>query len=291
MTKIFLPLALAMACIGSLHAIKITVPDQYEEQIRSAKEAEQKEMERTLDAVDEDDSSAAPISGAESGEASGESSGGSSGEESDLQFSLDGSESGDEPGSESASGDFMSQSLEEASRVASEFEEDAPEGQGFVSGQVLDKETQQPVSGVAIVMEGTDVGTITDAQGRYTLGPAPAGEYTLSFVKSGYIESNVTEYAIAAGEVAVFPFALPPRPAEMSDEVYVLQDFSVTAEEANQMMLNLDLRMDSDSIMDVLGSEDLSRFADSDVASAVKRVAGVSVQDGKFAVIRGLDER
>ena len=163
--------------------------------------------------------------------------------------------------------------------------------EGLVVGQVVDRETREPLSGVAVILEGTDFGTVTGANGEYVLGPVSTGQYSLSFVKSGYIEGNVTDFTVPAGERKQFPFALPPRPTEMSDEVYELQDFSVTEEEATDMMMKLDIRMDSDALLNVLAAEDLSRFADSDVASAVKRVAGVTVQDGKFAVIRGLDER
>ncbi|MFP4204092.1 MAG: carboxypeptidase regulatory-like domain-containing protein, partial [Opitutales bacterium] len=169
-------------------------------------------------------------------------------------------------------------------------ESDAATG-GRIEGRVVDRETGAPLSGVAVVVEDTDFGTITNNEGNYTIEGVPEGEYKLSFVKSGYIESNVTDVGVEAEETEVLDFGLPPRPAEMSDEVYDLQDFTVTSEEASEMMVNLDIRMESDSIIDMLSSEDLSRFADSDVGSAVKRVAGVSVQDGKFAVIRGLEER
>ncbi len=265
--KFFLTLGVAAAVLPSLHAIKINVPKQYESQLEALREAERADLQRRLQAGAE---GLTPPAG-----------------ESGLQFTLEAAD-----GSEgSAPDNILAESLGEAERVASALGADAPANAGFVSGQVLDKETKQPISGVAVVIEGTDIGTIADAQGRYTLGPAPAGRYTLSFIKSGYIEANVTDFAVVAGEVSVFPFALPPRPASMSDEVYVLQDFTVSAEEATQLMLALDLRMGSSAIMNIMTAEDFSRFAASDVGDAIKRVAGITVEGGKFAVIRGLDER
>ena len=44
-------------------------------------------------------------------------------------------------------------------------------------------------------------------------------------------------------------------------------------------------------ISSVLDSEDFARAGDSDVASAIRRIAGISVVDGKFPVARGLNER
>ena len=48
---------------------------------------------------------------------------------------------------------------------------------------------------------------------------------------------------------------------------------------------------DSSAVLDAIGSEQFSRFGDSNAASALKRVAGVSIADGKYAVVRGLNER
>jgi outer membrane receptor protein involved in Fe transport len=163
--------------------------------------------------------------------------------------------------------------------------------EGHITGRVVDKDTGAAVGGVAVLLEGADIGTVTDGNGEYRIRSAPAGVYTLSFIKGGYIEANVTDFAVVGGEEQEFAFALPPRPAEMSDDVYELQDFSVTAEEANDLMMKLDLRMNSDTMLDVMSAEDFSKFAASDVAEAIKRLPGVTIQEGKFAVIRGLDER
>ena len=264
-SKALLAAATLLALPDGAHAIKITVPDQYKDQVEATKAAERKEREQELEGVAEDAESGIQIAGE------------------------------DKPVAEKPKVDadeFLVQSVIAATDAATEFEGTLAADEGIVSGQVIDKESGEPVSGVAILIEGTDVATVTDATGRYSLGPAPAGTYTLTFVKTGYIEANVTEYALAGGEVSVFPFAMPPRPAEMSDEVYELQDFTVTAEEANSMMAVLmDLRQDSFSSINALSASDFSRFAASDAAEALTKISGVSISDGKYAVVRGLNER
>ncbi|MEO0508243.1 MAG: TonB-dependent receptor [Verrucomicrobiota bacterium] len=286
-TTLLKPLSFALLTAlsaGHAYAIKITVPEQYEEQVEALREAEEAQRERELRAFQGEDSATEMATDAEVDSAT----------DGGLVFSVvDETEEaeGSAPAGEVDADEFLVQSLAEATATAGKFEKEAPEGQGFVSGQIVDQETGQSVPGVAILLEDTDIGTITDSEGRYTLGPAPADDYTISFIKSGYIEANVTEFAVAAGEVTVFPFALPPRPLEMSDEVYVLQDFTVTADEANQLMANLELRQDFLASMDLLGSEDFSRFGASDAADALKSVTGVSISGGKFAVVRGLDDR
>ena len=250
--------------VHSASAIKIVVPDQYQDQIKAIKKAELKEREQELQGdVQAAEGEGISIAGAAKPAAKPE---------------VDADE-------------FLVQSVVEATDAATEFEGTLAADEGLVSGQVVDKESGEPVSGVAIIIEGTDVATVTDATGRYSLGPTTAGLYTLSFIKSGYIEANVTEYAVAGGEVSVFPFALPPRPLDMSDEVYELQDFTVTAEQANNLMMQLDLQKLSIGQLDIMGAEEFSKYAASDIADAIKNITGVSLSGGKYAVVRGLNDR
>jgi outer membrane receptor protein involved in Fe transport len=248
-------------------AIKIVVPDQYKDQVEEIKnhEFEQRELELQ---------------------------GGASSVPADEGIAIAGQTEVEEEASLAPAADaFLIQSVVEATATAAEFEGTLEADQGMVSGQIVDQESGEPLSGVAILIEGADVATVTAEDGRYSIGPVSEGVYTLSFIKSGYIEANVTDYSVVGGEVSVFPFALPPRPAEMSDEVYELQDFTVTAEQANEMILQLDLQKLSITQLDVLSADEFSKYAASDVADAIKNISGVSLSDGKYAVIRGLNDR
>ena len=44
-------------------------------------------------------------------------------------------------------------------------------------------------------------------------------------------------------------------------------------------------------VADILGAEQISRTGDSDAASALRRVTGLTLVDGKFIYVRGLGER
>ena len=278
--------ALVLFLVPGAFALKFEIPKELQEEVETQREAEAQERDRLL----------REVYGGESGAAAGAGGAGmafDTGEAADA--AADGSaDAGLKPTTDRAgadpAGDFGEEEIPVFQTVAVSGSGE-PADTGMIAGQVVDQESTSPVSGVAIIIEGTDIGSITDGNGNYTLGPVPSGSYTLSFVKTGYIEAKVTEFEVAAGETKTFPFALPPRPAEMSDEVFELQDFVVTAAEANDMMMKLDIRMNSDAILNVLSSEDFSKYAASDVGEAIKRVSGVTVQGGQFAVIRGLEER
>ncbi|TQV88681.1 TonB-dependent receptor [Aliikangiella coralliicola] len=53
----------------------------------------------------------------------------------------------------------------------------------------------------------------------------------------------------------------------------------------------LDERKEQAFVADILGSEQISRTGDGDAASALRRVTGLTLVDGKFIYIRGLGER
>lgn len=53
----------------------------------------------------------------------------------------------------------------------------------------------------------------------------------------------------------------------------------------------IDERKNQAFVADILGSEQISRTGDSDAASALRRVTGITLVDGKFIYVRGLGER
>ncbi|HRR94278.1 MAG TPA: carboxypeptidase-like regulatory domain-containing protein, partial [Bacteroidales bacterium] len=54
-----------------------------------------------------------------------------------------------------------------------------------ITGTVTSSEDNSPMPGVSVVVKGTTIGTITDAQGKYVLN-APANAQALLFSFVGY---------------------------------------------------------------------------------------------------------
>lgn len=77
--------------------------------------------------------------------------------------------------------------------------------------------------------------------------------------------------------------AAPPADGPSS-----VEEFVVTAEKVEDLM---DVRVESDQLLNVVGVEEFSKFSASDVAEVLERVAGVNVVEGQFAIIRGLEDR
>jgi outer membrane receptor protein involved in Fe transport len=89
----------------------------------------------------------------------------------------------------------------------------------------------------------------------------------------------------AAPAEAAEEAAAPAVPAPAPD----LEEFVVLGSPVEQMIQAS--REEADELLNTLSAAELSKFAASDVADALKFVPGVNVVKGQFAIIRGLEDR
>ncbi len=89
--------------------------------------------------------------------------------------------------------------------------------------------------------------------------------------------------ALLASTAMLMPvsvLAQDDAPVAQSDEVIVVQGAFIPDE-----------KRETSEISNILDAEALSRTQDSDIADALQRLTGLSLDDGKFVIVRGLNER
>lgn len=82
-----------------------------------------------------------------------------------------------------------------------------------VSGQVTSSEDNSPIPGVNVVLKGTSTGTVTDADGRYSIS-VPASGGTLTFTFIGFQSQDVV-----IGERTVVNVSMQPDVTQLSEVV------------------------------------------------------------------------
>ena len=71
------------------------------------------------------------------------------------------------------------------------FSENVPNG--ILRGQVIDSENKLPLSGANLFINGTDFGTISDADGYFTVNNIPQDYYTISISYMGYKTKQIVD--------------------------------------------------------------------------------------------------
>lgn len=91
----------------------------------------------------------------------------------------------------------------------------AAQDRGRVTGQVTDAATLQALNGAQVVIEGTTIGTLTNADGRFLILNAPAGQQQVRVVMLGFAQQTQTVDVPAGGTVNV-DFALSTSAIRLS---------------------------------------------------------------------------
>ena len=94
----------------------------------------------------------------------------------------------------------------------------AAQGDGTISGRVVDQTTQAPIADAQIVVVGTQRGAQTDAQGRYTINGVPAGSRAILARRVGYAPRTIT-VDVVAGQSAAANFVLPQGASQLQEVV------------------------------------------------------------------------
>lgn len=78
-----------------------------------------------------------------------------------------------------------------------------PNGEGVLSGQVLDSDTNKPLAGISISTSPATTALITDANGMFTISDITEGDYAITAKKSGFKTESVTVAVRNAKETKV----------------------------------------------------------------------------------------
>lgn len=157
--------------------------------------------------------------------------------------------------------------------------------QGAISGTIVDEKSGETLIGANVLIEGTAIGTATDFDGKYQFNAEP-GIYTIHVSYIGYVDKKIQEVEIKANETTYLDVAISDETVELDLEVVVKAKAMERTENAVLM-----LQKKSDKIQDGISSQEISRLGAGDAASALKKVTGTTIVDGKYVYVRGLGDR
>jgi outer membrane receptor protein involved in Fe transport len=160
------------------------------------------------------------------------------------------------------------------------------QNEGGIRGVVRDKEFDVPLSNASVWITETGARTETGPEGLFVFHELAPGTYTVIIGKEGYARVVKTDVVVTAGAMANISAALPGEYVDMAE--LVVRPLNLGGDTEIGL---LNLRVESIGIMDGVGADFMSKATAGSAAEAVQLVSGTTVQEGKYAVIRGLSDR
>lgn len=157
--------------------------------------------------------------------------------------------------------------------------------QGIIRGTVYEKATGEGMWGVQVLVVNSSNGATSDFDGKFEIKVDP-GTYNLKASFVGNKTVNITDLVVKAGEVTVIEAIWMEEEAGNLGEIEVVGEAIKTTDIAL-----LKVKQKSTNLIDGISSQQIKRAGDSDVAGAIKRVPGVSIQGGQYVFVRGLGDR
>jgi len=156
---------------------------------------------------------------------------------------------------------------------------------GTLRGKVIDISTGEELIGTTIMLVGTLQGAATDLDGNYTVSNIEAGIYDVKISFISYETQIVTGVEIVADDIFVLNVNLEPVSVGLSEVIVEAKAIK------NTETAIIAMQRKSATLIDGISSQQISRTDDSDAASALQRVTGISVEGGKYVYVRGLGDR
>ncbi|WP_138430161.1 TonB-dependent receptor [Fodinibius saliphilus] len=157
--------------------------------------------------------------------------------------------------------------------------------EGTIRGTVIENTNGEPVYGVTVVVKGTSKGAATDFDGEFDI-KLPAGMYDVRISYVSYKPITIESVKVSPGDVTLLDNIRIQKSVEEMEEVVVTAE-SINISEAALMTK----KKTSAHVLDGISAEKITRTGASDAASALKKVTGVSIQEGKYVYVRGLGDR
>ena len=158
---------------------------------------------------------------------------------------------------------------------------------GTIRGTVFDADFETPIAGVRVTVAETGVTVASSEQGAYVIADVAPGEYTLVFVREGYIQEVQSEVLVNPGQLTNVATTRLKNDFQEMDE-FIIREIKFDAGSEESL---LELRFDSPQLVDSIGSDFLSRAGASDAAAGLRLISGATTTADGFAAVRGLPPR
>jgi hypothetical protein len=158
----------------------------------------------------------------------------------------------------------------------------------MITGKVVDDFTGLPLGGGSINLIEKSISTVADQNGVFIFSKLDAGSYSIKCSHVGYVEKIVTDIYLKENESKEVSISLSKASKELKSAVVAATRVKGAGETVATLLV---AQKNSASVSDGVSAESIKKTPDRSSGDVIKRVTGASIQNDKFAVIRGLNDR
>ena len=154
-----------------------------------------------------------------------------------------------------------------------------------IQGKVIDEMNGQTVPGAKIFLDSTVKITVSDFDGKFSFENLTNGEHTITVKYPTYVTKRTAGIVTKEGDITYLTIAIISAEKQLS----VARVRTKPKAETNNALLLA--QKNATTVSDGISAESIRKTPDRSTSDVLKRISGASIQDNKFAVIRGLNDR
>jgi len=156
----------------------------------------------------------------------------------------------------------------------------------ILKGTIIDDATGKTMPGVDVSVSNTKFYASSDFDGNFIISDLPVGTYEVQFSTSSYRTKIISEVVVKANDATNLTVSLVESKNELKE--VVITKTKAKVESIKSLLIQ---QKNSASVSDGISAESIKRTPDKSTSDVLKRISGASIQDNKFVVVRGLNDR
>jgi CarboxypepD_reg-like domain/TonB-dependent Receptor Plug Domain len=157
-----------------------------------------------------------------------------------------------------------------------------------IYGKVVNSKNE-PLHGATIVLDGKKRSTATDYNGAYTFSGLYAGVFVIKCSYTSYADKVIGGITVKPGEAVNVDFVMDEVKGKLKEVVVTSSARNAKPKESIASLIIA--QKNSASVSDGISAESIKRTPDRNTSDVLKRISGASIQEDKFVIIRGLNDR
>jgi hypothetical protein len=156
----------------------------------------------------------------------------------------------------------------------------------IIKGTVVEEGTGKTIPGVLVKVLNTKLATQTDASGNFIIRNVPVGKQELEFSDFTLDTKIISDVDAIKDETTSLTVSMAEKNNTLNEVV-----IKRTKMKAESVASLLSVQKNSARVSDGISAETIKRTPDKTTSDVLKRISGTSIQDNKFVIIRGLNDR